>query len=62
MDQMSTQVSHVLDDPDEFWRAHGVFGNPASVFVSADGSTEVHLGALGPQEFVERLKQLAATA
>lgn len=59
---MSTQVSHVLDDPDEFWRAHQVLGNPASVFVSADGTSELHLGALGPQEFVARLEALAAAA
>jgi len=59
---MSTQISHVLDDPDEFWIAHGVSGNPATVFVAADGSTEIHLGTLGPQGFVERLEALAAAS
>ena len=57
--QMSTQISHVMDNPEEFWIAHGVTGNPASVFVAADGSTELHLGVLGPQRLVERLKAIA---
>ncbi len=59
---MSTQISHVLDNPDEFWIAHRVTGNPASVFVAADGSTSIHLGTLGPQELTKRLEELAATA
>lgn len=62
MDGMSTQVSQVLEDPDEFWRAHQVTGNPAAVFVSADGTTETHLGAMGPQDLLARLEALAASA
>ncbi|MGI9609859.1 MAG: hypothetical protein ACR2NL_06155 [Acidimicrobiia bacterium] len=59
---MSTRISHVLDDPDEFWIAHGVTGNPAMVFVAADGTTEQHHGAVGPQELLERVEALAAAA
>lgn len=61
MDAMSTQVSHVLENPDEFWRAHQITGNPATVFVAADGSTTTHLGAMGPQEFLAKVEALAAT-
>lgn len=59
---MSTQVSHVLDDPDEFWFAHRVTGNPTAVYVSADGSTETITGARGPQELLKKLQELAADA
>jgi len=59
---MSTQVSHVLDNPDEFWIAHEVTSNPTMVFVAADGSTERHQGGLGPQELLERVEALADTA
>lgn len=62
MSDMSTQISHVLDNPDEFWFAHGITGNPATVFVSADGSTETHLGTLGPQGLLARLEELAAAS
>lgn len=59
---MSTQVSHVLDNPDEFWIAHRVTGNPTAVYVSADGSTEMITGARGPQELLKNLQTLAANA
>ena len=56
---MSTQISHVLDDPGELWLTHGVVSQPTMIFVAADGTTEMHTGALGPQGLVDRLKALA---
>lgn len=61
MAQMSTQISHVLDDPGELWLEHSVASQPTMVFVSADGTTDAHLGGLGPAKLVERLKTLAAS-
>ncbi len=58
---MSTQVSHVLEEPDEFWVAHRVTSNPTVVFVSADGSAEAHVGALGPQGLLERVEALSGS-
>lgn len=57
---MSTQVSHVLDDPGSLWLEHGVLSQPAMVFVSADGTAEVRTGSLGPEALLERAKSLAA--
>ncbi|MFT7474624.1 MAG: hypothetical protein ACI81L_001549 [Verrucomicrobiales bacterium] len=59
---MSTQVSHVLDNPDEFWIAHRVTGNPTGVYVSADGSTETVTGARGPQDLLKKLQAMASNA
>jgi len=57
---MSTQISHVLDNPGSLWREHGVLSQPAMVFVSADGSTEVRTGSVGPEGLLERAKSMAA--
>jgi len=57
---MSTQISHVLDDPGSLWREHGVLSQPAMVFISADGTAEVRNGSLGPEELLERAESLAA--
>ena len=59
--QMSTQISHVLDDPGELWAEHGVVAQPTTIFVAADGSAEVHTGGLGPPDLLARLTELGAT-
>lgn len=59
---MSTQISHVLDDPGELWLDYAVVSQPTMVFVAADGTRTTHTGALGPQKLVERLKEMAAAA
>ncbi len=58
IEAMSTQISHVLEDPGSVWANYKVTSQPTMVFVSADGSTEVHTGGLGPQGLLERLKAL----
>ena len=62
IEQMSTQVSHVLEDPGELWVEHGVLSNPTTIFVAADGSVDVHAGGLGPSELLERIEEIALTA
>lgn len=59
--QMSTQISHVLDDPGSVWTEHSVLSQPTTIFVSADGTTETHVGGLGPQTLLERVKALAGS-
>ena len=58
MDGMSTQVSHVLNNPAEIWVEHLVLSQPTTIFVSSDGSVEVHTGGLGPQKLLERVQAL----
>lgn len=56
---MSTQISHVLDDPGALWLEYGVTSHPTMLSVSADGSIErmpAGLGALGLLEEVEALR------
>ena len=57
---MSTQVSHVLDDPGSVWTDNEVVSQPSWIFVSANGSHELHTGGLGPQRLAERLEALAS--
>ena len=58
---MSTPISHVLANPQELWVEYQVTSQPTMVFIAADGSTETHSGALGPQGLLERVNALAAT-
>ena len=58
---MSTQVSHVLDDPGSVWIEHEVVSQPSWIFVSSDGSHELHTGGLGPQRLLEQLEAMATT-
>lgn len=58
---MSTQVSHVFDDPGALWVEYGVLSQPTTIFVAADGTLDVHTGGLGPQSLLERVKALADT-
>lgn len=60
-EQMSTQVSHIFDDPGELWVEHQVLSQPTTIFVAADGKTEVHTGGLGPQALLERVQAIATT-
>ncbi len=59
IEQMSTQVSHVLDDPGGLWSEYDVLSQPTMVFVAADGSIERSTGALGPQGLLARVEELA---
>lgn len=61
MGNMRTQISHVLNDPAEFWITHQVTGNPTTVFVSADGSIERHAGNLYAQELLSKVEALSGT-
>lgn len=61
MENMRTQISHVLHDPAEFWIAHQVTGNPTTVFVSADGSFDRHNGNLYAQELLTKVEALSGT-
>ena len=61
IDGMSTPIPHVLDDPQDLWIEHGVLSQPTMVFIAADGSTETHVGTLGPQRLLERVTELAAS-
>jgi len=58
IDQMSTPVPQILDDPGSIWVEHGVLSQPSWVFVSADGTADLHIGGLGPQGLLERLQSL----
>ena len=58
---MSTQISHVLDEPGELWGSYGVVSQPTMIFVDADGNRTTHTGGLGPQKLVERLQALDTT-
>ncbi len=59
-EQMSTRISHVLDDPDDLWVEWQVTSNPTTIFVAADGTSERVSRGLSPQALVERLEELAA--
>lgn len=56
---MRTQVSHVFDNPDEFWVEQGVINQPGWVFVSADGTAERVSGTVPSRELIARLEALA---
>ncbi len=58
---MSTPISHVLANPQELWIEYQVTSQPTMVFIGADGSTETHVGGLGPQGLLERVNELAAS-
>lgn len=58
--RMRPPISHVLADPAELWVEYGVTSQPTMVFIAADGSTETHVGALGPRDLLERVVELAA--
>lgn len=59
--QMSTPVSHVLDNPGELWENYGVSSQPSMVFITADGTFERSAGALGPQGLLSRIEALTGT-
>lgn len=59
IEAMSTQVSQVLTEPGELWVEYEVLSQPTTIFVSSDGSIEVHSGALGPQEMLKRIEALS---
>ncbi len=59
IDQMSTQVPHVLDDPGQLWTDHDVLSQPTMIFIASDGTTERSTGALGPQGLLARVEELA---
>lgn len=49
---------HSIDETGDLWAGYGVAGQPAWVFIGADGSTEVVSGALGEAAIAERLDAL----
>lgn len=53
-------VPHAVDADGSLWSAFGVRGQPAWVFVGADGTTEVAYGALSDSELTRRLEALEA--
>lgn len=53
-------VPHAVDADGSLWSAFGVRGQPAWVFVGADGTTEVAYGALSESELTRRLEALEA--
>lgn len=57
---MSTQIPHVIDGAADLWIEHGISSQPSMVFVSADGSTDVRVGSLGPQGLQNRAQALLA--
>jgi hypothetical protein len=55
-------MPQLVDGPDAtIWTRFGIRGQPAWVFIDADGGTEVLLGPLGAEGLIERLDALAAT-
>jgi len=58
VEQMSTPVPQILGESGDVWIEHGVLSQPSWVFVSADGSAELHVGGLGPSDLLERLESL----
>ena len=61
IERMSTQVSHVLDDPGAVWTENGIHSQPSWVFVSADGTRDRFSFRLGPAKLLERVEELAST-
>jgi hypothetical protein len=54
-------MPQLVDGPDaSIWTGFGIRSQPAWVFVSADGSSEVVLGPLGAEGLAERLDALVA--
>lgn len=49
---------HTIDESGDLWAGYGVIGQPAWVFVDADGSTEVISGSLGEAAIAERIEAL----
>ena len=58
--RMNPQVSHVLDEPLELWVDYEVLTQPTMVFVSADGTQDLHSGGIDAQDLLDRAKELAA--
>jgi len=58
IDGMSTQISHVLEDPAEFWQRFEVVSQPAMVFIAADGSAERVVGGTNAQALLQRVDDL----
>ncbi|MFO7591767.1 MAG: hypothetical protein R6X23_12885 [Acidimicrobiia bacterium] len=53
-------VPHAVDADGSLWSAFGVRGQPAWVFVGADGSREVVYGAVTEEDLIRRLEALEA--
>ena len=51
---------HAVDADGAIWSGFGVFTQPSWAFVSADGSVEVLLGALGDAGLRDRIEDLLA--
>jgi len=49
---------HTIDESGELWAGYGVAGQPAWVFIDADGTTETVAGSLGEAGITERLDAL----
>ncbi|MCL3860967.1 redoxin domain-containing protein [Actinotalea sp. K2] len=59
VDDTSTGTfEHLVDADGALWQRFGVVNQPAYAFVSADGTVEVHAGALGADALRERAAQL----
>ena len=53
-------LPHAVDADGSLWAAFGVRGQPAWVFIGADGTREVLYGALTEDELTARLEALEA--
>jgi hypothetical protein len=49
---------HTIDESGDLWAGYGVVGQPAWVFIDAEGSAEVVSGSLGEDAIVERIEAL----
>ena len=49
---------HTIDESGDLWAGYGVAGQPAWVFIDANGSTEVVSGSLGGDALAERIEAL----
>lgn len=62
MARIKPPVSHVLEQPLDIWTEFEVITQPSMVFVSADGTQEIHSGAIDAFDLLERAEALAAEA
>lgn len=51
--------THLVDDDGSLWQRFGVSYQPAYAFIDSDGTVDVLVGALGPEELSERAEALS---
>ncbi len=61
MARIKPAVSHILDEPLDIWSDYEVLTQPSMVFVSGDGTREIHSGAIDAFDLRDRVEALAST-